>query len=118
MMGSLSVFVWGLAVLVCLSPVLNYFKGGVLAFHKVSKHLQHISAFDIKQVHRTGYHFQPKKHWINGIYTMVIILICSMHMLSNTYCRSKHMFAHTCIHTCASLSSSMLHVFTKFSISS
>ncbi|KAK4486635.1 hypothetical protein RD792_006800 [Penstemon davidsonii] len=29
-------------------------------------HLQSKPAFDVKQLHRSGYHFQPTKHWING----------------------------------------------------
>ncbi|KAK4396542.1 Beta-fructofuranosidase, insoluble isoenzyme 1 [Sesamum angolense] len=31
-----------------------------------ARHLQSVTAFDVKQVHRTGYHFQPPKNWING----------------------------------------------------
>ncbi|KAI7729473.1 hypothetical protein M8C21_020380 [Ambrosia artemisiifolia] len=46
--------------------MLNDFKGGVMAFHKVSKHLQQISAFQVLEDHKTSYHFQPKQHWINA----------------------------------------------------
>ncbi|KAM7526031.1 hypothetical protein LguiA_015933 [Lonicera macranthoides] len=38
----------------------------LLGFHEVYVHLQSQSAETVRQVHRTGYHFQPKKHWING----------------------------------------------------
>ncbi|KAL8517756.1 hypothetical protein ACS0TY_015830 [Phlomoides rotata] len=39
---------------------------GVEASHKVFRRLQSVSAVDVKQHHRTGYHFQPTRHWING----------------------------------------------------
>ncbi|KAL2539126.1 Beta-fructofuranosidase [Abeliophyllum distichum] len=38
---------------------------GVEASHHVHVHLQSISAENVKDLHRTGYHFQPTKHWIN-----------------------------------------------------
>ncbi|KAL7133596.1 hypothetical protein ABFS83_12G151800 [Erythranthe nasuta] len=38
---------------------------GVEASHKAYMHLQSTPAVNVKQVHRTGYHFQPTKHWIN-----------------------------------------------------
>nr|Q39693.1 RecName: Full=Beta-fructofuranosidase, insoluble isoenzyme 3; AltName: Full=Cell wall beta-fructosidase 3; AltName: Full=Invertase 3; AltName: Full=Sucrose hydrolase 3; Flags: Precursor [Daucus carota]CAA55188.1 cell wall beta-fructosidase(Inv3) [Daucus carota] len=38
---------------------------GVDSTHRVFPELQSISAVDVKLVHRTGYHFQPQKHWIN-----------------------------------------------------
>ncbi|KAK3226892.1 hypothetical protein Dsin_006754 [Dipteronia sinensis] len=38
----------------------------VEASHKVYPELQSLSAVNVKHVHRTGYHFQPPKHWING----------------------------------------------------
>ncbi|KAL0347032.1 UNVERIFIED_CONTAM: Beta-fructofuranosidase, insoluble isoenzyme 1 [Sesamum calycinum] len=52
-----------LALLLCC---LALFNNGVEASHKVYRHLQSVTAFDVKQVHRTGYHFQPPKNWING----------------------------------------------------
>lgn len=64
-MGSFNVFVWGLVALVCFSHTLNNFKG-VMGFHKIFKDLQNISATEIQEAHRTGYHFQPKQNWING----------------------------------------------------
>ncbi|KAJ4705288.1 Beta-fructofuranosidase, insoluble isoenzyme 1 [Melia azedarach] len=39
---------------------------GVEASHKVFPELQSVSAVKVKHLHRTGYHFQPPKHWING----------------------------------------------------
>ncbi|XP_017256918.1 beta-fructofuranosidase, insoluble isoenzyme 2 isoform X2 [Daucus carota subsp. sativus] len=38
---------------------------GVEASHQVFPELQSVSAVNVQLVHRTGYHFQPKKHWIN-----------------------------------------------------
>lgn len=42
---------------------------GVQGFHNVYMHYQSLSKAveGVKQVHRTGYHFQPKSHWINGM---------------------------------------------------
>ncbi|KAL6496332.1 hypothetical protein OROGR_029590 [Orobanche gracilis] len=39
---------------------------GVGASHQVHMHSQSFPAGDVKQLHRTGYHFQPTKNWING----------------------------------------------------
>ncbi|PON82874.1 Glycoside hydrolase [Trema orientale] len=39
---------------------------GVQASHKYYPRDMFVSAVEVKQVHRTGYHFQPPKHWING----------------------------------------------------
>ncbi|XP_024973545.1 beta-fructofuranosidase, insoluble isoenzyme 3-like isoform X1 [Cynara cardunculus var. scolymus] len=64
-MGGFNVFVWGMVGLVCFFPMLNHFNGGVMAFHKISLHLQHRSAAKVEDDYRTGYHFQPPKHWIN-----------------------------------------------------
>lgn len=38
----------------------------VEASHEVSPELESVSAVNAQLVHRTGYHFQPVKHWING----------------------------------------------------
>ncbi|KVI03528.1 Concanavalin A-like lectin/glucanase superfamily [Cynara cardunculus var. scolymus] len=65
-MGGFNVFVWGMVGLVCFFPMLNHFNGGVMAFHKISLHLQHRSAAKVEDDYRTGYHFQPPKHWINA----------------------------------------------------
>lgn len=65
MMRPFNVLVWGLVGLLCSFPLLNDFKGGVLAFHEVHKHLQHIEAFQVIKDHKPGYHFQPQQHWIN-----------------------------------------------------
>lgn len=39
---------------------------GVEAFHDIHYNLQSVAAENVKQVHRTGFHFQPKQNWING----------------------------------------------------
>ncbi|CAL1360557.1 unnamed protein product [Linum trigynum] len=39
---------------------------GVQGSHKVYPELQSLSAEKVDETHRTGYHFQPSKHWING----------------------------------------------------
>lgn len=39
--------------------------GIVKASHKVRPELQSMHAVEVKQLHRTGFHFQPPKHWIN-----------------------------------------------------
>ncbi|CAN0879482.1 Kinesin-like protein KIN-5C [Linum grandiflorum] len=39
---------------------------GVEGSHQIYRELQSVPATKIEQVHRTGYHFQPPKHWING----------------------------------------------------
>lgn len=41
---------------------------GVFGSHKVYIDLQSSSAVNVKNVHRTGFHFQPPKHWINGTF--------------------------------------------------
>ncbi|KAF8007897.1 hypothetical protein BT93_K1788 [Corymbia citriodora subsp. variegata] len=37
----------------------------VEAHHKVYPEYQSLTAVEVKSAHRTGYHFQPPKHWIN-----------------------------------------------------
>jgi beta-fructofuranosidase len=66
----LNTFILLFAFTVCLSPLLNDRinggGGGVMAFHKVYMNYQSLNAVnDVKQIHRTGYHFQPKQNWIN-----------------------------------------------------
>ncbi|KAF5473553.1 hypothetical protein F2P56_010155 [Juglans regia] len=39
--------------------------GIVKASHKVHPELQSMPAVEVKQLHRTGFHFQPPMHWIN-----------------------------------------------------
>ena len=41
----------------------------VNAFHKVIKKMQSKSTSleVVSHLHRTGFHFQPPRHWINGI---------------------------------------------------
>ncbi|XP_060177034.1 beta-fructofuranosidase, insoluble isoenzyme 1-like [Lycium barbarum] len=54
---------WALPILL----LCFFFNNGVLvdASHKVYMHLQSTSSVNVKNVHRTGYHFQPPKNWIN-----------------------------------------------------
>ncbi|KAK6129045.1 hypothetical protein DH2020_037206 [Rehmannia glutinosa] len=56
---------WALPVLLlsCFLALLNI--NGVEASHKVFTEFQSINSVNVRQVHRTGYHFQPTKHWIN-----------------------------------------------------
>ncbi|KAL2503040.1 Beta-fructofuranosidase [Forsythia ovata] len=44
---------------------LTFNNGVVEASHKVYLNLQSVSPVNVNQVHRTGYHFQPTKNWIN-----------------------------------------------------
>ncbi|CAI8614871.1 unnamed protein product [Vicia faba] len=39
---------------------------GVEAFHKIYPHLQSVSTLSVSETHRTAYHFQPPRNWING----------------------------------------------------
>ena len=47
---------------------------GVEAFHKVYPHLQSVSTISVSGQHRTAYHFQPPKNWINGSYATLFNL--------------------------------------------
>ena len=38
----------------------------VKASHKVYPEFQSLSAVEVKQIHRTRFHLQPPKHWMNG----------------------------------------------------
>ncbi|CAJ1968138.1 unnamed protein product [Sphenostylis stenocarpa] len=38
---------------------------GVEAFHSIYPGLQSISARSVSKLHRTAYHFQPRRNWIN-----------------------------------------------------
>ncbi|KAK7378810.1 hypothetical protein VNO80_04258 [Phaseolus coccineus] len=49
-----------------LLSLLLLINNGVQAFHKIYPHLQSVSVISIAAQHRTGYHFQPPKNWING----------------------------------------------------
>ncbi|KAG4142931.1 hypothetical protein ERO13_D06G157850v2 [Gossypium hirsutum] len=49
----------------CFCEIIS--KNGVVEeFHKVHPHLQSKIGLTIKQLHRTGYHFQLPMNWING----------------------------------------------------
>ncbi|KAM0067232.1 putative beta-fructofuranosidase [Helianthus debilis subsp. tardiflorus] len=59
--------VWSLASLICLLSMLSNFHGkGVMASHNVHLRYQTNNVEKVKQVYRTGYHFQPKKNWMNA----------------------------------------------------
>lgn len=45
---------------------------GVEASHKIYPEFQSLAAVKVKQLHRTAFHFQPPKHWINGIWLVVL----------------------------------------------
>jgi beta-fructofuranosidase len=42
----------------------------VRASHVVYPELQSLEAENVDETSRTGYHFQPPKHWINGNYAL------------------------------------------------
>lgn len=52
-----------LLVLINLS---NHDIKGTDAFHQIYENLQSESVESVNHLHRTGFHFQPPKHWING----------------------------------------------------
>ncbi|XWS66649.1 hypothetical protein CRYUN_Cryun05aG0218700 [Craigia yunnanensis] len=56
---SLCFLVWNLVAII-------NFNNGVEASHIIYPEFQSQSAVSVSQLHRTGYHFQPPKHWING----------------------------------------------------
>ena len=56
---------WALQILLLYFFAFVSNNGGVDASHKVYMHLQSTSSANVKNVHRTGYHFQPPKNWIN-----------------------------------------------------
>ena len=39
---------------------------GIEAFHQVYEKLQSQSVESVNHLHRSAFHFQPPKHWING----------------------------------------------------
>ncbi|KAF1881225.1 hypothetical protein Lal_00023260 [Lupinus albus] len=53
-----------LVVLFSLSVIL--INNGVEGFHEIYPHLQSVSAISVSDQHRTAYHFQPPRNWING----------------------------------------------------
>ncbi|XP_057438109.1 beta-fructofuranosidase, insoluble isoenzyme 1-like isoform X1 [Lotus japonicus] len=53
-------------VVVAFSISVSLINNGVEAFHKIYPHLQSVSAVSVSGMHRTGYHFQPPRNWING----------------------------------------------------
>ncbi|KAK1437050.1 hypothetical protein QVD17_02835 [Tagetes erecta] len=67
MMRFFDTCLWSLTLLTCLLSTLNIFHGrGVMAFHDIHHKLYETNSVEnVKQVYRTGYHFQPKKNWMN-----------------------------------------------------
>lgn len=59
---------WALPVILVCFFVILLSNNVVFASHKVFIHLQSQNAVNVHTVHRTGYHFQPEKHWINGMF--------------------------------------------------
>lgn len=68
-----SKYILSILLLICLDVNIN----GVEASHEAFPQLESVSAVNVQLVHRTGYHFQPVKHWINGmqIYNFTLINI-------------------------------------------
>lgn len=62
-----------MAAALLLVAVLLYCTGTtkVRASHAVYPELQSLEAGKVDETSRTGYHFQPPKHWINGTYVWV-----------------------------------------------
>lgn len=50
-----------------LVALLHGWTVAVHASHVVYPELQSLEAEQVDETSRTGYHFQPPKHWINGI---------------------------------------------------
>ncbi|KAK4793794.1 hypothetical protein SAY86_011788 [Trapa natans] len=65
---SLSLQAAAVALACCLLVMLmsGVFIVPAAATHQIFPELQRVSVPNVKKVHRTGYHFQPLKHWING----------------------------------------------------
>ncbi|XP_019432908.1 PREDICTED: beta-fructofuranosidase, insoluble isoenzyme 1-like [Lupinus angustifolius] len=52
-------------VVVFFSLSVILINNGVEGFHKIYPHLQSVSAISVSDLHRTSYHFQPPRNWIN-----------------------------------------------------
>ncbi|GAB4856371.1 Invertase [Ancistrocladus abbreviatus] len=50
---------------ICLLLNINGIINGVEATHKIFPEFPSLVATNVKQVYRTGFHFQPPKHWMN-----------------------------------------------------
>ncbi|XP_060176663.1 beta-fructofuranosidase, insoluble isoenzyme 1-like [Lycium barbarum] len=55
---------WTLSILLTFFVVFSC-NNGVNASHEVFMKLQSLGAVNVRKIHRTGYHFQPPRHWIN-----------------------------------------------------
>lgn len=64
-----------LQILLASSILLTFYINGVESSHEVFLHLQSVHAVHVNTDHRTGFHFQPQKHWINGTYHHPILFI-------------------------------------------
>ncbi|KAF2307647.1 hypothetical protein GH714_030580 [Hevea brasiliensis] len=56
----------GTKFLAVIAFLLVFFKNGVEGSHRIYPQYQNLKAVKVNRVHRTGYHFQPPMHWING----------------------------------------------------
>ncbi|XP_061954298.1 beta-fructofuranosidase, insoluble isoenzyme 2-like isoform X1 [Populus nigra] len=54
-----------LSVLALFALLFVLSNNGAEASHKIYSRYQTLSVENVNQVHRTGYHFQPPRHWIN-----------------------------------------------------
>lgn len=60
--------------------------GAVQARHRIYPKYQSLPAVSVKHAHRTGYHFQPPKHWINGMsFHMLIVELFPWNKISRTF---------------------------------
>ncbi|MBA0785454.1 hypothetical protein Gotri_025591, partial [Gossypium trilobum] len=46
------------------------FNNGVEASHGIYPEYESLAASTVRQLHRTGYHFQPPQHWLNGTFSI------------------------------------------------
>lgn len=78
---------WGLKFyLFCLFIILSNINRA-FASHNIFLDLQSSSAISVKNVHRTRFHFQPPKHWINGMFIFFLFYItCDKFNVSNVVC--------------------------------
>lgn len=51
------------SVVLCFLCIISY--NGAEASHKYQPEIESLGAIQVKHVHRTGFHFQPPKNWIN-----------------------------------------------------
>lgn len=74
-----------------------------MAFHKVYKNFQSLTTTNVKQVYRTGYHFQPKQNWINGTSFFISSFFISFHAQNYVaYCVAQYRCMLVCYHEISS----------------